>query len=561
MSNVRSLSDSRDVRAARRRSGLLLLLAAALLAGGLEAQVWEVGEQGLVLASGPQAVAQYGQAVASGDFNDDGFRDLAVGAPLWDNGPEASVGRVEIFLGSSSGLTSPPVVFGGSFPGMWFGQALVAGNFDSDAADELAIGAPGFDVGAVNEAGRVFILNYSAGSWSFTFWDQEVAGVPGVAEPGDRFGYTLAAGDFDNDGFEDLVVGLPYEDATLVDSGALIALYGSAGGLTSTGALLVLQADVLAPEQTGAQFAAALAAGDFTDDDLFLDLAVGCPGYPVDGLNDSGGVAVLFGGASGLSTAGRQVFDHGDFGGTVQTGDEFGYALAAGDFNRTNACWSGFTCRTDLAIGVPGQPISGAVDAGQVVIGYGGAGGIQIAGSQLLDQGDLSPLASIPEAGDRFGSALQAEWFFGRNLDGPATGISADDLVIGVPAEQWAGVDFQGIVHLVFGDPAGLNSGPGQYRLADPGLSSGPPAAFDNFGRTLAIGDFDGDDWADLAIGVIGRDAGASNSGIVQVLFGALFADGFESAATGNWSSDVATLGAPWAPLVDDATSAEERAQ
>lgn len=520
---------------------IAVALAGWLAATAVSAQVWEVGEQGLVFSTGPQGVGQFGQVTASGDFNGDGYRDLAVGAPFWDApAPTAAenAGRVQIHLGSSQGLSETPFLeMIGALVDMGLGSALAAGNFDPDFADELAIGAPGFDLLGVESAGRVFVLDSDGGAWTLTFWTQGQEGLPGTAETDDRFGEVLAVGDFDNDGRGDLAVGIPYEDVLLVDSGAIQVLYGSATGLTADGALLVVQSTVVPPEQAGAAMGRALAAGDFNADDQFWDLAVGFPGFDVGGVGNAGGVAILFGGSGGLSTLGAQLIDDNDVGGALNVDDGFGWALAAGDFDRTTGCWMSFDCRTDLAIGVPGQTVDGADDAGLVVFAYGGAGGIQVGGAQRVDQGDLSPLVSSPEPGDRFGSVLWSEYLGSSQLDGPPSDFtpSADDLVIGVPAEKWLGTAFQGVVHLVFGSATGLNATPGGWQLANPGLSSAPAAAFDNFGYAIGVGDFDNDEWDDLAIGVVGRDAGASNSGMVQVLYGALFADGFESGGTSNW--------------------------
>jgi len=504
-------------------------------------QVWEVGEQGLTLASGPQVGGQFGQVTVSGDFNGDGYFDLAVGAPFWDSEAPTieDVGRVQVHLGSSQGLSPTPVVsYQGSVAEMALGTALAAGDFDNDFADELVFGAPGFPISGFAEAGRVFVVDHSGGGWSLTFWDQETTGVPGAAEDGDRLGEELATGDFDDDGFHDLAIGMPHEDLLLADSGALLVLYGTSGGLTATGSQLILQDDVVAPEQAGAGMGRALAAGDFDGDDQFWDLAVGFPSFDISGQVNAGGVAILFGGASGLSAAGAQLIDDADVGGAIQAGDQFGTALAAGDFDRTGACWLSFACRTDLAIGVPGEDVGAASDAGLLVVGYGGAGGIQLGGADRFEQGELVPAASAGETDDRFGSVLWSEWVAAAHLDGPSgdAGVpSADDLVVGVPAETWISTSFQGIVHLVFGSAAGLNVNPGQYQLVVPGYSSAPAAAFDNFGYAVAVGDFDDDGWDDLAAGVVGRDAGAPNAGMVQVLHGALFADGFESETTNNW--------------------------
>jgi hypothetical protein len=94
------------------------------------------------------------------------------------------------------------------------------------------------------------------------------------------------------------------------------------------------------------------------------------------------------------------------------------------------------------------------------------------------------------------------------------------------------------MVHLAFGGPQGLVlSYPGQSRLQD-GLASGPGDAGDRFGQALGVGDFDGDGHGDVALGVPGRAVGPEDfAGTVQLMRGALFADGFQSGSTNGWSS------------------------
>jgi hypothetical protein len=62
-------------------------------------------------------------------------------------------------------------------------------------------------------------------------WTQDSAGVLDAAEPGDLFGLTVAMGDFDGNGRDDLVTGVPCEDLGGIDDmGAVNVLYGSLGG-------------------------------------------------------------------------------------------------------------------------------------------------------------------------------------------------------------------------------------------------------------------------------------------------------------------------------------------
>ena len=65
-------------------------------------------------------------------------------------------------------------------------------------------------------------------------WSQNSPGIGGVTQAGEGFGSSLAAGDFNGDGFGDLAVGVPSESEVSPFAGAVNVLYGSAAGLTST---------------------------------------------------------------------------------------------------------------------------------------------------------------------------------------------------------------------------------------------------------------------------------------------------------------------------------------
>ncbi|HEV8632197.1 MAG TPA: FG-GAP repeat protein [Thermoanaerobaculia bacterium] len=184
------------------------------------AQVWEVADN---LAPGPSfsEVAHargFGGTLVSADFDGDGDDDLAVAAPYADSpgrSPDSSVysaGMVRIFWGAPGRTLTQAISLRGTNGFDDLGSALAAGDFDGDGRPELAIGGDSANVNGLG-GGKVWIERYAAGSWQrVATLDQDTPGVPGMTEPSDSFGAALTVGDFDHDHFDDLAVGIPYED-------------------------------------------------------------------------------------------------------------------------------------------------------------------------------------------------------------------------------------------------------------------------------------------------------------------------------------------------------------
>jgi hypothetical protein len=211
-------------------------------------------------------------------------------------------------------------------------------DFNNDGFAELAVGAPMEDIGGIIEAGVVQVLYGAAGGLTgpgSQIFRQGAGGVGDTPEGGDGFGRALAAGDYNNDGFADLAVGVPLEDIEAVDAaGAVDVLYGSGSGLTSAGDQQFWQGagGVAGTAEEEDVFGWAVSTGDFNNNGA-SDLAIGVLFEGIGAIPQAGAVNVLYGNGNGLSSAGNQQFWQGTGGvaGTPEPDDEFGSALVGSD--------------------------------------------------------------------------------------------------------------------------------------------------------------------------------------------------------------------------------------
>jgi hypothetical protein len=432
--------------------------------GGLDAAGNHILKQNFAqIADVPEAYDRFGSALAAGYFNNDPYCDLAVGIPGESPGNSSiTSGAVGVIYGSSVGLNSLlkddqlwhfDSIIGAGAPKQHadgLGSSLVAGDFNRDNIDDLAIGAPHRATASGVNAGAVVVLYGSETglqrtSPPYQIWDQDSTGVPGTAESSDSFGYALAAADFNMDSYVDLAVGVPGETLnSLTSAGYVNVLHGAATGLVATSTAFSQQTTgVPNTSQAHDRFGHALAAADFDNDGAY-DLAVGVPGERLSGETgtSTGLVHIFYGKANvGLSVDRTQVRQYA--GPTPAPGERaprFGERLVAGDFH--DAENSG----DDLVIGVPWAS-DASVNAGALVIFYGAAGTGLSTGSIV---GHQNLLGETAEKGDfEFGS-LAVGRFDGNH----------HDLVWGL-----AGEDFQspirldaGLVHVVHGGPGGLTA-------------------------------------------------------------------------------------------------------
>ena len=400
-------------------------------------------------------------------------------------------------------------------------QGLVA-DFNGDGFGDLAVGVPGKDVKGHPGAGAVNVIYGSANGLTATgnqYWTEASSGLPTKPAIGDQFGFALATGDLNGDGYADLAIGVPMKASPVENAGEVVVLYGSKNGLTTTGSQAWTQNSpgISGFEQWGDEFGRSLSIADFNGDG-FADLAVGVPMDSLSGKAHTGAVNVIHGSAGGLTAAGNQLWseDVNGMQGQAHPGDLFGFSLAAGDFNR-----DGYK---DLAVGTPGQ--GPPQSAGAVSVIYGTKDGLSATGNQLWTENSPG-VRAVAAPFDFFGYSIAA-----GDFDGNAFG----DLAIGVPFKDVSNVINSGGVNVLYGSANGLTATGNQFwSQAGPILNY--PERADEFGFSVAAGDFNGDGKWDLAVGVPGQKVSRRiDAGAVNVIDGS--ANGLT--ATGNqfWSQD-----------------------
>ncbi|MGW0424407.1 FG-GAP-like repeat-containing protein [Streptomyces sp. NPDC003015] len=391
---------------------------------------------GIPALAGTAAAAE--SKAVQNDFNGDGYKDLAVGAPIATVGGKQGAGYVTVMYGGPHGLTkdsrtiisrSTSGIPGDPAAGENFGYQLSTGDLDGDGRTDLIIGQASSTRDAV------------------VVWGTKEGLSGAVSVPA----ATTQAGDFDGDSWPDLVLfrggRAPGDDPLGTQATVWRGPISRTGKPTATqdfGSTKVEPFDVMSA-----------AAGDVNGDgrdDLALTVYTGDGGI---------GSQLYLAGASG-----------GAF--TYAAGPEGSGQVAFGDVNG-----DGFD---DVVRGVPNQST--------VTVALGSASGLKPASTWKSYSQDTEGVPGATEEEDRFGDAVSA-----RDVNGDGYA----DVAVGAPGERLGDKDGAGMVNVLYGSRDGLTGSGAQGFTQDTDGVPGAAESSDNFGGSVRLLDINGNGYADLA--------------------------------------------------------------
>ncbi len=385
--------------------------------------------------------SQAGYSVAmNGDINGDGYDDIVVGVPYYDNGT-GDEGRVYVYYGSNGEIGPAAFTFSPDIAYSNIGEEVAyIGDVNNDGYDDLAFASPHLDtLGYVDNGGIYVFLGSASGPVLYDFY----CGI----NNSELFGYDISYGDINGDGYDDMIVGAPGHGSYY--NGAVFIYTGSASGLSSS------YDWSYGYYQNAAFFGGSVCSGDVNGDSID-DIVVGAK--RADSIyTDNGTISVFYGSAAMPdSSISWMYFGEGD-------GEELGYATCCGDVNNDG--------KDDVIAGAPYACNAGGTQTGAARVYYG-------KDTPSSHSSDVSIYS--PEDSSLFGRSVCA---------GDVNGDDIDDIIVGSPD-----YDDDGAVLVYKGGTTGVDT------TCFVGLK-GEEKMHEDYGRCVCCGDCNNDGKDDILIG------------------------------------------------------------
>ncbi len=485
------------------------------------------------IAESNQADASYGVVVATaGDVNGDGYSDVIIGAPLFDNG-QSNEGKVFVYYGSAAGLSATPAWTAESDQNdAEFGNnAGTAGDVNGDGYSDIVVGAYRYDNGQ-NDEGRAFVYHGSASGLSaIPDWTAE------SNQADARFSLGVStAGDVNGDGYGDLVVGAYQYDNTFTDEGCIFVYAGTSTGLITSPSWIVFGG------QTGAGLGSSVSTAGDINADGYSDVIASAYAYD-NGQTDEGAAFAYYGSVFGISlspnwsTEGNQ--NSAYFGTSVSTagdinGDGFSdvivgaYLYDNGETDEGAAfVYNGSSSGLSVSASWTGEGNQNSASYGLSVYTAGDVNGDGyadvIVGAYLFDNGETDEGGAFVYNGSVLGLSVAANWTsesnqassaFGWNVStaGDVNGDGYSDVLSGARYFD-NGQSDEGRVFEYNGSPAGLS--------VNSNWAAENNQASSHFGLSISsAGDINGDGYNDIIIGAPDFDNGELDEGRAYVYNG-----------------------------------------
>ncbi|MEO1020958.1 MAG: FG-GAP repeat protein [Bacteroidota bacterium] len=466
-----------------------------------------------------------GTSTAVGDVNGDGIEDVIIGARLADPGGIRNAGIIYVVFGSSEGfaseleLSSLDGTNGFAIHGIEnrnrSGRSVAAGDINGDGKDDVIIGSQ-YAYDSFGGTYVVFGNNTIPPVVELSSLDGNNGFVIKGARSNDRSGRSVAAGDINGDGADDVIIGAHYADPNRVDrAGQTFVVFGNnqqddfdakieldelnrATGFVING--------INRDDKSGYSVSAGDIDGDGTD-----DVIIGAPYARANRKDEAGASYVVFGKNQGNFDSEIELDDLNGSTGFVLTGvnsyEYSGKSVTAGDINGDE--------KDDVVIRAPGYKLASSPEATYVVFGRDRKDfDDKVRLSDLDGRDGFVVNGSIDDTEERTGSRIAM---------GDVNRDQIDDLIIGSYLTHSNGFGFVGITYVVFGSDQNNYFRSGVIELADldgnNGIVLNGVNSYDFCGSSVLTGDIDGDGIQDLIIGASGGDPNGQRSGEVYVLF------------------------------------------